>query len=114
MFSLKYTVELMIAEFLFVRGRKKQPHSLLRVLISMLICFSASLVLNFDRIKQIIPQFYPLGGVLRYLIVIALTIAAMAIIFEIEPYQLFMYAICAYTVQHIAYSLHLLTRAYSP
>lgn len=105
-FNSKFALELLIAENLFMARNKRRPYFGLKMALLVILSVGVSVLLSFDRMGQFLPELFPLGGVIRYLAVLACTLLCMAGCYECQLYQLLMYGIGGYAVQHIAYSAH--------
>ncbi len=103
---LKFPLELILAEALFLPGMKKRPLWKLRAAL-FLICFFALSTLIFRRGPSFgSPGIDSIISVCRYMIVCLLSGFGIFLCFESSVYQTVLAVIGGYSVQHAAYSAH--------
>lgn len=101
--QLEFTIELLLAEMLFVVGARRKAHGYVMTVVLVLIMCGISLALPYEAVIGAMGEW---GIMLRCWFLLALSIAGMCICNELIPARAVLYGVAAYTVQNMAFAIH--------
>jgi signal transduction histidine kinase len=94
-----FMAELVIAEYMFAGKLKHRKHFALRILASFILCFGTAFAIP-------VVAFNTLYGSVMFLVMFAVTVGAMALIYDAPFKDILCCAIAGFTVQHVAQEIY--------
>lgn len=106
LYNFEFTVELLIAEMLFVRGSRVKNHIVVRLLCSVIFCCIVTLLFSYDKI-MLMANHYAINILLmfRFFLILIISMAGIRICVYCTNEQVFLWGICAYMMQNMAFSV---------
>ena len=100
-YKLLFITEILVIEFLLSFRNKKKNHFLLRLFVSMIICYAVAVLFPImDGVSY--SSFY---SSMMFITLFMVTICSLKFIYEITWKKIFFVGITAYTAQHISYEI---------
>lgn len=95
-YKIIFMAEIMLSEAMFVHRLKRKKHFLIRLIISVAVCFLCSFL-------YVVRFHNALYSSVMFLVLFAITVVALKFCFSETWYNILFCGIAAYTVQHLAY-----------
>lgn len=108
LYFFRFSCQLIFGEAIFAIGMPRRKNFIIRLALSVAIYFAATVLLNLAIVQ--IPDYYPWLAMFTFILMWAMTLAALAVCFDISIKEMLFVGTGGYCVQHAGYSINAIIR----